>query len=242
MNRITEPLRLAVGSHTAGSGKGCAMNVVSWENGDSTITDLPPCADPFLAKVVQRVNDTYCTHQTNGLLCPDCSVEVLALAHRTVGTALDMPAGERARVYVEGTAVEEAESVLHLTTRKEPRRACALARRFLAGEDISRQELRAADAAYAAAAYAAADAAAPPPTPPPSTDAAHAPPTPTPPTPPPARRRPAAADEPPPPPTPRETLARAHRIIDRFEELTGVRATETPAEVTDQAYARMVGA
>ena len=196
MNRITEPLRLAVGSHTAGSGKGCAMNVVSWENGDSTITDLPPCADPFLAKVVQRVNDTYCTHQTNGLLCPDCSVEVLALAHRTVGTALDMPAAERARVYVE-IAVEEAESVLHLTTREEPRRACALVRRFLAGEDISRQELRAASAAYAAAAaaYAAAAAAAaaaarrrlrrlrrrlrrlppPPPTPPPP------PPPPTPP-------------------------------------------------------------
>ena len=158
MNRITEPLRLAVGSHTAGSGKGCAMNVVSWENGDSTITDLPPCADPFLAKVVQRVNDTYCTHQTNGLLCPDCSVEVLALAHRTVGTALDMPTAERARVYVE-IAVEEAESVLHLTTREEPRRACALVRRFLAGEDISRQELRAAAAAAAAAAYAAAYAA-----------------------------------------------------------------------------------
>ena len=41
MNRITEPLRLAVGSHTAGSGKGCAMNVVSLPNGDSTITDHP---------------------------------------------------------------------------------------------------------------------------------------------------------------------------------------------------------
>lgn len=38
--KITEPLRLAVGSHSAGSGKGCAMNVISWENGDSTITDL----------------------------------------------------------------------------------------------------------------------------------------------------------------------------------------------------------
>ena len=26
MNEITNPLRLAVGSHVAGSGKGCAMN------------------------------------------------------------------------------------------------------------------------------------------------------------------------------------------------------------------------
>ena len=47
---ITRPLRLAVGSHSAGSGKGCAMNLISWENGDTTITDLPDCADPMLAK------------------------------------------------------------------------------------------------------------------------------------------------------------------------------------------------
>ena len=53
---ITRPLRLAVGSHSAGSGKGCAMNLISWENGDKTITDLPDCADPMLAKIVQRVN------------------------------------------------------------------------------------------------------------------------------------------------------------------------------------------
>ena len=32
---ITEPLRLATGSHAAGSGQGCAMNVISWENGDT---------------------------------------------------------------------------------------------------------------------------------------------------------------------------------------------------------------
>ena len=32
--RITHPLRLARGSHQPGSGKGCAMNVTSYINGD----------------------------------------------------------------------------------------------------------------------------------------------------------------------------------------------------------------
>lgn len=83
---LDHPLRLAVGSHQAGSGKGCAMNAISWENGDTTITDLPACADPVLARIVQRVNDSICTHRDGDLLCPSCSVKVLALAHRTVGT------------------------------------------------------------------------------------------------------------------------------------------------------------
>jgi hypothetical protein len=62
------------------------MNVVSWESGDTTITDLPACADPMLARLVQHVNDHYCTHRDGDLLCPPCSVDVLDLAHRTVGT------------------------------------------------------------------------------------------------------------------------------------------------------------
>lgn len=111
MNNIIEPLRLAVGSHQAGSGKGCAMNVISWESGDATITDFPGCADPFLARVVQRVNDTICTHRDGDLLCSPCSLDVLALGHRTVGTTLDLSDADRARVYVE-IAVEQAESVL----------------------------------------------------------------------------------------------------------------------------------
>jgi len=68
MNDITEPLRLAVGSHSAGSGKGCAMNLISWENGDTTITDLPGCSDPMLARIVQRINDSICTHRDGDLL------------------------------------------------------------------------------------------------------------------------------------------------------------------------------
>lgn len=102
-----QPLRLAVGSHRAGSGKGCGMNVISWENGDQQITDYPDCADPLLARIVQVVNDSYCTHcgplDASGafdLLCPPCSVEVLALAHRTVGTGTAHPS-RRLRVAAE---------------------------------------------------------------------------------------------------------------------------------------------
>lgn len=80
------PLRLAIGSHWAGSGKGCAMNVISWENGDRKISDYPRCADRLLARLVQTINDHHCGHMDNNFLCPPCSVEVLALAHRTVGT------------------------------------------------------------------------------------------------------------------------------------------------------------
>jgi hypothetical protein len=96
MTETLQPLRLAVGSHKAGTGKGCGMNVISWENGDTTITDYPGCADPFLARVVQIVNDHQCTHREKDLLCAPCSVEVLDLAHRTVGTG----DGDRARMRV----------------------------------------------------------------------------------------------------------------------------------------------
>lgn len=90
-----QPLSLAVGSHTAGTGFGCAMNVVSWEQG-VRITDYPECAAPPLARMVQGINDLYCSHTTKAqsasgylatVLCPPCSLDVLDLAHRTVGTA-----------------------------------------------------------------------------------------------------------------------------------------------------------
>jgi hypothetical protein len=93
-----QPLRLAVGSHKAGTGKGCAMNVISWEN-DVEITDYPGCADPMLARVVQVVNDTYCAHLDGyERLCPPCSQVVLALGHRTVGTKLHGEDQKRAYV------------------------------------------------------------------------------------------------------------------------------------------------
>lgn len=82
---ITEPLQLAKGSHKAGSGKGCAMNVISWENGDVKITDYPSCSDPFLATLVQILNDNLADPDT-GLLSPEDSMRVLDLGHQTVGT------------------------------------------------------------------------------------------------------------------------------------------------------------
>lgn len=87
MNDIFEPLVLSRGSHQAGSGKGCAMNVISWENGDTEITDFPECSDQTLARLVQQVNDTLADNHT-GLLSPENSLLVLELGHATVGTAL----------------------------------------------------------------------------------------------------------------------------------------------------------
>lgn len=169
MNEITSPLRLSVGSHAAGTGRGCAMNVVSWENGDTTITDFPACSDRFLARLVQRVNDSICTHRDGDLLCPECSAIVLNLAHRTVGTSIeDRPAKERARVYAE-IALRFAVRAEKVRPSSEVRRLNATTRAFLDGA-ATREELRkvraavaavaAADAAVAAAAAAAANAAA----------------------------------------------------------------------------------
>lgn len=57
LDRITHPLRLARGSHEEGSGKGCAMNVISYINGDTKITDYPVCSARPLARLVQSLND-----------------------------------------------------------------------------------------------------------------------------------------------------------------------------------------
>lgn len=85
LDRITHPLRLAKGSHKPGSGKGCAMNLVSYTNGDSKITDYPDCSAPPLARMVQIVNDAYAG--ADGYLSAQDSVTVLDLGWRTVGTA-----------------------------------------------------------------------------------------------------------------------------------------------------------
>ncbi|MDT5202586.1 MAG: hypothetical protein QOH34_4108, partial [Mycobacterium sp.] len=57
LDRITHPLRLARGSHQPRSGKGCAMNAISYTNGDDHITDFPTCSARPLAIVVQSCND-----------------------------------------------------------------------------------------------------------------------------------------------------------------------------------------
>jgi len=85
LDRITHPLRLAKGSHQPGSGKGCAMNVICYINGDVEITDFPACSARPLARLVQEVNDILADE--DGYLSPKNSVLVLNLGWRTVGTA-----------------------------------------------------------------------------------------------------------------------------------------------------------
>jgi hypothetical protein len=85
VDRITNPLRVARGSHEAGSGKGCAMNVISYINGDEQITDFPATSARPLASFVQLCNDLLA--EPDGYLSPQNSVLVLDLGWLTVGTA-----------------------------------------------------------------------------------------------------------------------------------------------------------
>lgn len=164
---IDHPLRLAVGSHRAGTGKGCVMNVIAWENGDSEITDMPGCADPMLALVAQKVNDSICTHRDGDLLCPECSTAVLDLGHRIAGTTSHALADEELhRVWVT-IAMEEAERVLPIFEAAvpgddRPREAVEATRSWLAGGPrpaaaaaAANATANAVDLAYAAYANAA---------------------------------------------------------------------------------------
>jgi len=85
LHRITNPLRLARGSHQPGSGKGCAMNVISYINGDEQITDFPATSARPLASFVQLCNDLLAG--PDGYLSPENSLLVLDLGWLTVGTA-----------------------------------------------------------------------------------------------------------------------------------------------------------
>lgn len=85
LDRITHPLRLARGSHQPGSGKGCAMNAISYINGDEHITDFPATSARPLASFVQLCNDLLAG--PDGYLSPEDSLLVLGLGWLTVGTA-----------------------------------------------------------------------------------------------------------------------------------------------------------
>lgn len=105
LDRITHPLQLAAGSHSEGSGRGCAMNVISWIMGEPKISDFPACSDRMLASMVQMANDRIASiplnkvtlHNGAGiaagtvveawLLTPEDSIRALDLAWMTVGTA-----------------------------------------------------------------------------------------------------------------------------------------------------------
>src|SRR3984885_8046521 len=85
LDRITNPLRLARGSHQPGSGKGCAMNVISYINEDEQIPDFPATSARPLASFVQLCNDLLAG--PDGYLSPEGSFLVLDLGWLTVGTA-----------------------------------------------------------------------------------------------------------------------------------------------------------
>jgi hypothetical protein len=84
LDHITHPLRLAKGAHQPGSGKGCAMNAISYINGDAQITDFPACSARPLAALVQSCNDVLAG--PGGYLSPENSVLALDLGWQTVGT------------------------------------------------------------------------------------------------------------------------------------------------------------
>src|SRR5882757_2611528 len=85
LDRIPQPLRLAKGSHRPGSGRGCAMNAISYIGGDTQITDFPATSARPLAAFVQRCNDLLAG--PDGYLSPENSFLALELGWQTVGTA-----------------------------------------------------------------------------------------------------------------------------------------------------------
>lgn len=88
LDRITNPIIVSKGSYDRGTGKGCAMNVVSYMNGDVKITDYPKCSAPHLSRLVQRVNDRMADMWT-GVLSPQNAVKAIELGSLTMGTSLD---------------------------------------------------------------------------------------------------------------------------------------------------------
>jgi hypothetical protein len=85
LDRIINPLRLARGTHQPGSGRGCAMNVISYIEGDEQVTDFPASSARPLSLLVQSSNDLLAG--PDGYLSPENSVVALDLAWLTVGTA-----------------------------------------------------------------------------------------------------------------------------------------------------------
>lgn len=160
MNTPENLPRLAVGSHSSGSGKACVMNAVSYLNGDTRITDMPDCAYPLLSRIALKINDTICTHRDGDLLCNECSHDMWMLGARIIGTAsaVDGWTDEQKRVLNVRMAVHAARQVQHLM-RDEDRGDCdrAVDAAQAWAEDPSDANKRAAAVAVADA-YAAAHA------------------------------------------------------------------------------------
>jgi hypothetical protein len=157
LDRITNPLRLAAGSHQPGSGKGCAMNLISYTNGDTKITDYPECSARPLARMVQALNDRLAG--PDGFLSPENSLIVLDLGWQTVGTA-GTPRNVVWQWLSELLVDSDHGIVKHATTDGAVaiRRVAALCVRESNGERVSAAEWKDARAAAAAAAGAGAGA------------------------------------------------------------------------------------
>jgi len=153
-DRIIHPLRLARGSHQPGSGKGCAMDVISYINGDVTITDFPACSAKPLAKLVQLLNDRLAG--PNGFLSPEASLLVLDLGWLTVGTA-DTPAPIIWR-WISELLIDPEHGVVRYASDAdgvEIRRVAELCLREAAGEKTSSREWCRVRSASSAASVAA---------------------------------------------------------------------------------------
>ena len=85
-----QPLRIVGGSYDRGSGQGCAMNVISYINGDEVITDYPSCSAGPLARLVQICNDELAGGRGKPLQ-PQDALRVLDLGWRTMGTGAPPP-------------------------------------------------------------------------------------------------------------------------------------------------------
>ena len=134
----------------------CAMQVVSWQNGDTKITDFPECSARPLARMVQWLNDTLAG--ADGFLSPEDSVIVLDLGWLTVGTA-----GTPQTVVWRWLADLLVDPVRGVVKFAQPdgvvaiRRVAELCVRASEGDSPSRAEwMEARNAAYDAAAYDAA--------------------------------------------------------------------------------------
>jgi hypothetical protein len=159
LDRITHPMRLAKGSHKLGSGKGCAMNAISFINGDTEITDFPDCSALPLARLVQTLNDRLA--DADGFLSPENGVLVLDLGWLTVGTA-GVADGVVWR-WLSELLIDPTHGVVQHATPDGAaaiRRAAQLCAFKADGVYISATEWRAAKSAAAVAVAADADAAA----------------------------------------------------------------------------------
>jgi hypothetical protein len=69
--------KLIPGSSDTG-GEGCIMNIVSWSNGDKSITDIPACTYHRIRVAAINLNDNICKHaEYSKELCPECTSVML---------------------------------------------------------------------------------------------------------------------------------------------------------------------